>query len=262
MLRWRVLSALVGIPFFLWAVYQGGPVYIFLVGTLILLIELEFYSMMRIRGIIVDRVVAIGGGLLFLVAAVFVPRFFFGVAAFGVLILALGRQITRASTYDVIHTVMSFFAAVYGGGLISHLVVLRQLPDGQWYTFLLLASIWVSDSAAYFVGVKLGRHPLSPEVSPNKTLEGAAAGLAAGLVAVGVLASWMRLPLKLWFPLGLLIPTVGQFGDLVESLLKRYAGVKDSGSLIPGHGGVLDRFDALLFAAPLVYYYVAVFIIG
>ena len=115
------------------------------------------------------------------------------------------------------------------------------------------AIVAVNDSAAFYVGRRFGRRKLSPHVSPNKSWEGSAAGVAGAVAATAV---WSRLVLETWEPrlvlLGVLVAVAGQCGDLVESMLKRGAGVKDSGTLLPGHGGVLDRVDAFLFAAPVL----------
>ena len=130
----------------------------------------------------------------------------------------------------------------------------------QWggYTILsLFAALWSCDSAAYFVGTRFGRHKLLERVSPNKTWEGAVAGFAAAVIAF-VVARALVLP-YMSFPTavvcGILVGVFGQLGDMVESLIKRDSGVKDSSHLIPGHGGILDRFDSLIFVSPLIYFY-------
>ncbi len=128
---------------------------------------------------------------------------------------------------------------------------------GGWTVVVLFASIWACDSAAYFAGRAMGRHKLFVRVSPNKTWEGAVAGL---LFAVGTFLLGKALLLPYLTPgqaviCGLIVGLFGQLGDLVESLLKRDAGVKDSSTLIPGHGGVLDRFDSLMYISPLFYFY-------
>jgi phosphatidate cytidylyltransferase len=128
---------------------------------------------------------------------------------------------------------------------------LRQIDP--WVVFLLLAIVWLGDTAAYYAGSRLGRHKLAPVVSPKKSWEGSIAGFAVGLIAAMV---WTRLRLGR-LDVGILLAAVitalaAQVGDLVESMIKRGAGVKDSGTILPGHGGVLDRVDALLFAAPVL----------
>ena len=122
----------------------------------------------------------------------------------------------------------------------------------SWLLFLLLAIVWLGDSAAYYVGSRLGRHKLAPVVSPKKSWEGAAACLVTALLATVVWSAW-RLDGLDWglFAVAAVTSVVAQVGDLVESMIKRGAGVKDSGHVLPGHGGLLDRLDALLFAAPV-----------
>ncbi len=140
--------------------------------------------------------------------------------------------------------------------LLGHLIPLRMLPDGQRWIFLTLIVVMSCDSFAYFVGRKIGKRKLYLAVSPNKSIEGGIAGLAGSIFAVLVVKSTF-LPVIGFVDgvvLGLLLGVVGQLGDLFESLLKRACQVDDSGSIIPGHGGLLDRLDSLLFAFPVIYY--------
>ena len=140
--------------------------------------------------------------------------------------------------------------------LLGHLVLLRQLPDGRGWVFLVLFAVMACDSLAYFVGVSFGKHKLYPAVSPKKSIEGSLGGLVGSCLGVW-LAAALFLPafgLEHVILVGLLLGIVGQVGDLFESLLKRACGVKDSGGIFPGHGGILDRLDSLLFAFPLAYY--------
>ena len=115
--------------------------------------------------------------------------------------------------------------------------------------------IWVSDTAAYFVGRAAGKHPMAPQLSPKKTWEGAVAGFVGSLAAALVFMPWVNVPLVHLLGMAALGNVAGQMGDLLESGYKRSAGIKDSGSLLPGHGGVLDRIDALILAIPVVWYY-------
>jgi len=149
---------------------------------------------------------------------------------------------------------------LYIGWLLSHLVALRGLEDGRNWVFLALLATFGSDTAAYFTGRALGRHKLAPSISPGKTWEGTIAGFLGAIIIslLFTIPSPLSLPLGYWSAiiLGLLISVFGQLGDLVESLLKRNMGVKDSGKLLPGHGGALDRIDSVVFASVVVYYYV------
>ncbi len=148
------------------------------------------------------------------------------------------------------------FGLLYLPLLLGHLMPLRLLDHGRRWIFLTLLVIMACDTFAYFIGSAIGRRKLYPAVSPNKSLEGALGGLA-GAVSGVFAAKLCFAPFVGWLDglaVGLLLGTLGQLGDLFESLLKRACGVKDSGSIIPGHGGLLDRLDSLLFAFPVVYY--------
>jgi phosphatidate cytidylyltransferase len=152
---------------------------------------------------------------------------------------------------------------LYLGWLGAHFVVLRALPGGGWWTGLTIPAVWLADTFAYLVGVMWGRTRLMPSVSPHKSVEGYLAGIVGGgLGTMGLAILWRALgaegalkPLH-GLAIGLLAGTIGPLGDLGISALKRHVGVKDSGRLLPGHGGLLDRLDALLVAVPVGYYYV------
>jgi phosphatidate cytidylyltransferase len=143
------------------------------------------------------------------------------------------------------------FGIPYFAVPIASLYALKRLDP--WLVFLLMAIVWLGDTAAYYVGSKIGRHKLAPVISPKKSWEGAAAGFAASVIAAGVwsVCRLDRLDLAL-LGVAALTALAAQVGDLVESMIKRGAGVKDSGHVLPGHGGVLDRMDAMLFAAPVL----------
>jgi len=149
---------------------------------------------------------------------------------------------------------------LYVGLTLSYLLLIRGLPDGALLIFFVVLVSWAGDTGAYIVGKSLGRRALAPIISPKKTYEGLAGGLG--------LACLMALAARAWFlpgfsvldclVLGTLLTTAGLMGDLAESAVKRSAGFKDSGALIPGHGGMLDRLDSLLFTGPAFYYYVTI----
>jgi len=161
----------------------------------------------------------------------------------------------------------SVFCLLYCGFTLMALPALREQPNGPSLVAFLLCAVWAGDTVALYVGRAWGRHKLAPSLSPNKSWEGALGSVAGSLLATGILlglanllAQWdsarLSFPDDAWYWLGLavVVNVAAQVGDLAESALKRSAGVKDSGSLLPGHGGVLDRVDALLLAAPVLWY--------
>jgi len=161
------------------------------------------------------------------------------------------RDVTRATTQAAQYV----FGLLYVAVLLSCLALLKRQPRGAEWVILVLTITWFSDTGAYAAGRALGRHKLYPAISPGKTIEGAVGGLLAAFAAAALAKLWY-LPQLSWLgALLLAIPggALGQLGDLVESMIKRGYGVKDSGKAIPGHGGLLDRIDALLFVAPYVY---------
>ncbi|HUX68264.1 MAG TPA: phosphatidate cytidylyltransferase [Terriglobales bacterium] len=170
-----------------------------------------------------------------------------------VLIAALGQPERMAgASGNAGSTLLGVF---YPGMLLGVLGAIRELGFGRWWLVFLLLVVWLGDTAALYGGRAFGRHPMAPRVSPHKTWEGAAASLLAALSVGFALAAWLAEPRLV--PLALALNLAAQAGDLAESLFKRGAGVKDSSQLLPGHGGVLDRVDALLLAAPVLWYYLA-----
>jgi len=148
---------------------------------------------------------------------------------------------------------------VYLGWAGRQFVLIRAWPDGAAWLLLVLAGVWLADSGAYLVGVRLGRHKMTPSLSPKKSWEGLIGGIVIGVVGNGLVAAALGLPVIHGAALGLLGGSIGTLGDLSISMIKRQVGVKDSGQLIPGHGGALDRIDSLLFAAIAGYLYLTWF---
>ena len=146
---------------------------------------------------------------------------------------------------------------LYVAWTLGHLLLIRKLPDGPYLIFFLFLVTWAGDTGAYYAGLGLGSHRLAPVISPNKTVEGLIGGLALAVVTAVLAHLWFLQGLSLGQSLvaGLLLGIAGVLGDLLESAFKRSAGVKDSGVLIPAHGGMLDRLDSLLLTAPAFYYY-------
>jgi len=138
---------------------------------------------------------------------------------------------------------------------LSYIVRIHAMENGRLWLLFTLALIWAGDTLAYFTGRAIGRHAMAPQVSPKKTWEGAAGNVAGSVMVAAVFSNWLDVGMAHLVAIALLANVAGQLGDLVESAYKRGAGVKDSGTLLPGHGGMLDRVDALIFAAPVVWAY-------
>jgi phosphatidate cytidylyltransferase len=265
-LRRRVVTALVALPLLVVALFLGSPLVGVLVVAAAALVGLfEFFRLVKARQLEPMRLT----GLL-LAAAMFLGVVFPGrhgpplwpLAA--VLLLGVTLLPARELVDSVPSAAVTVLGAVYVGalgGCIAALRVLDPAGDGAWRVVLLLAIIMVADTCAFFVGHALGRRRLAPALSPGKTVEGAVGGLLGGVAgALAVRAVGLtRLPPLHAVVLGALVAALGMVGDLDESLLKRWAGVKDSGDLFPGHGGMLDRLDSLLFGAPILYYYFSYF---
>ena len=251
----RTISALIGAPFFLGLIYLGGKYTAFLVVVLTLLGLWEFMQIGEQMGM------RAWYKLTMLVSIVWLISLLSGGAEWRLtvlvlwLLIGLGRLALTYPKASLSEASFNLLAVLYSVVLLSHLYLLRQLPSGLEWTFLTIFLVWSTDIGAYIIGRQYGRHLLAPQVSPKKTVEGSLGGLLLSIIVALVFwrivgeATWI-----IYIVLAVIIGISAQIGDLFESALKRSAGVKDSGKLIPGHGGILDRFDSLIFALPLVYY--------
>ena len=269
MLSKRILTSLglavIGIP----AIILGGVYFFALIVLFLAIAAWEFGRIFRQVDCKVADPVLIGGVILIVVTRTFWPEQ--APAALTLSILAAmtwhlveyekGRD--RAAT-DFCSTIGGL---VYLGWVGAYLIDLRSLPDGLWWLLLVLPAVWIADSAAYFVGRSFGKHPLSPRLSPKKTWEGYWAGVAfgtAGTAGLAVLWHVLGGPAVTWWQgaaLGAALSILTTLGDLGESMLKRQAGVKDSGNFFPGHGGVLDRIDSWVWGAALGYLLITWFLL-
>jgi phosphatidate cytidylyltransferase len=255
----RVLSALILIPAIVYVV-QFAPVAVSIAVTFIvmLLALQEYLSLVEIP--LSFRLVSTLIAALVTLVHIW-PQFYILllIGAMLLLTLALFSGLELSAAFRA--TVSSFFGAGYVGGLMGFLIAVRMLDGGEDFLMMLLIIIWAGDSFAYFAGKSFGRHKLSPNVSPNKTWEGAVAGFVFGIIAAAICKFTFVPQIQLVHAIGLgaVVGVFGQIGDLCESIVKRAAKVKDSGGIIPGHGGMLDRVDSLLFGAPAMYYYLSFF---
>jgi phosphatidate cytidylyltransferase len=262
----RVLASAVFIPCFIIITMRGGYHFLALIDIVIFIGLWEFYAMMTAKGLRPYRTIGIVSGLalswyVFFHKGVY-ANLFLTVALLAIMTLELTRRDGKNAIY---HVATTMFGVLYVAYLASHLVLLRELPIvagldyavGSSFVFLTFLVTWAGDTGAYIVGSACGKRPLLPRVSAKKTVEGAIGGMvfaiAGAVVACYTFAGYLDLTQAII--LGAAAGSISQIGDLFESLIKRDADVKDTSGLIPGHGGVLDRFDGLLFTAPLLYYY-------
>ncbi len=265
-LPWRVLSAVVFLPLLVVLARVGGIWFAALVTLEVAIGLLEFYRLMMERGMRPSPRLGIVLGL----ALCFLS--FAGTSSqtnllftAGLLIVFCAELLRSEGERGMEPMAVTLFGVLYVGWLSVHLVFLRELPHalGQPYamgaSYVLLAFFltWSCDTAAYAFGRWLGRNRLMPAVSPKKSVEGAIGGLLASVAAAHVARVWFAPYLDVVHAtvIGVAVGVFAQVGDLAESLLKRMSGAKDASAVIPGHGGVLDRFDSLYFTAPLLYYY-------
>jgi len=264
MLKKRVLTALCGIPFLVAAIWFDRPLpwFTILVSIWGMLAVFEFYRLVSASKEPPLTYFGLIWTLLFILSPhlnndfITPPVLLTSAVVLSLIWLVLRPQKEGAFT----SWVWTVGGILYIGWLLSYFVALRGLDDGRNWIFFALLITFASDTAAFFIGRALGKHHLAPRISPGKTWEGAIAGVL-GAILVSLLFT-LSTPLSLhihWGQavlLGSIVSVFGQLGDLVESLLKRNMGVKDSGRLIPGHGGFLDRIDSVVFAGIVVYYYV------
>ncbi len=259
----RILSAVFFIPFFFLLVKFGSPLLFFFVLSAAILVGLyEIFLLLEAKAILPYKSLGLLGGwaLSFLIFSGYSDRDGLLVSLAFLLIAFLVSTLSRDGDFwlRIQGAGATLLAILYLSLLLSFLPLLRKMPEGTVYIYYLFLVTWAGDTGAFYAGINFGRHRLCPSLSPGKSIEGSIAGLLSSLAA-SFLAKWWFFPgLESLHALilGILLGIMGQLGDLSESLLKRGLEVKDSSSLIPGHGGFLDRVDSLLFTGPFLYLYV------
>lgn len=256
----RILTALVGVPLILGITYLGGWYFGALVIVLCVGAQAELYAFLKAAGVAPARVGLVIGAM---IAAHALTPWAVPLALLLTLCLVAWSAFTTAEQ-PLLSLGGTLFGIIYPALLLSFLIDLRLTrgPEvGSWEAFLLTITVfilvWATDIMAYVVGKSIGKHPLAPLISPKKTWEGSIGG-AVGAVIVAALLKLFLLTFLAWphiIVMALLCGVFSQLGDLTESRMKRSVAVKDSGNLLPGHGGFLDRFDAMILAAPAVYLY-------
>lgn len=263
----RVVTALVMLSLVLTLVWVEPlrPGFALLVGLLAVVGLYEYYALVRARAISPETIGGMVAGTLIALSGWFADTGLTSLMLYGGSVLVAALHVVRGQ-HSVAGLATSVFGIFYVGWFGAHFIFLENDPElGPEWVMVLLVAVALTDTGAYFVGSAIGRHKMAPHISPNKTWEGAAGGLAAALIGMAAVHYIGRLSDTPAFPdwtlvkmlvAGALLSVTSQVGDLAESCLKRDANVKDSGNLFPGHGGVLDRCDGYLFAAPVLYYLV------
>ncbi|HTY81733.1 MAG TPA: CDP-archaeol synthase [Dehalococcoidales bacterium] len=266
MLKARVITAVWAVPVVLASIWFSRPEYVFPLFTVVAAVAglLGVYEFYKVTGVVKNSPLFIFG---LLWTTLFIIRPHYGytdslpVLLSGGLVLSLAMLVFIPKREGLFSQwAWMTGGALYVGWLLGLLVNLRLLPDGRNWLYMALIATFASDTLAYFIGKAFGKNKMSPAISPGKTWEGAVAGVFGALIIsiLFTLKTPLQVPLKISesIILGFFISVFGQIGDLAESLLKRNTGVKDSGSLMKGHGGILDRIDSILFASAVVYFFV------
>lgn len=257
----RVLVSIIAIPVILAASYLGGFFFLLFVLVISLISFYEFSLLVRNKNMYANIFL----GLLSVFLLVFNSYLKLFDNYFALLLIAAihcAAELFRNKNSALLNLGAAFLGILYIGLFSSALVSIREFYtlseniylNGGLLIISIFASIWICDSAAYYIGTAFGKHKLFLRVSPNKSWEGAIAGFIFAIVTM-IILKFILLDFLSWdstIGIGIIVGVLGQIGDLIESLFKRDAGVKDSSSLIPGHGGIFDRFDSLIFSAPFI----------
>jgi phosphatidate cytidylyltransferase len=272
MLKTRLLVAALLLPIGIAAIYFGGFPYYALIALILFLAAWEFVTLFQSGGLKPSRPLVLAGVVLLVIGRVWngfesMPWILslMVLASLTWHVIAYERGSSQAGL-DFAVTVASI---VYLGWIGAYLISIRQLPHGEWWMFVVLPSVWAADTGAYSIGSRFGRRKFSPRVSPHKTWEGYLSGVVAGTLAGALLAFvWQTFavpgsPILPWAGavIGFIVSSVTVIGDLGVSVFKRQFGFKDSGNLLPGHGGMLDRIDSWLWGGVIGYYTVSVILI-
>lgn len=257
----RALTALLLLGILIPVVYLGGVPYFILVAAFLGIAAWEYCQMFQLKGHEPVPLLTVGAVLLILAARAFRPDAAPAVLTISVLAAMAVHLVRYEAGRDqaAVDLVVAVGGFAYLGWIGAYLLDLRLLPDGLQWLAVVLITVWLADSTAYFVGSRFGQHKMSRRLSPRKSWEGYGAGVIVG-TAAAILLGWLLnnaglLVVEPWQAggLGLLLSVLTTLGDLGESLFKRFAGIKDSGTFLPGHGGAFDRIDSLIWAGALGY---------
>lgn len=260
----RVWTGIVGIPLLAVVITLGGPV---LFAALSLVAAIGLWEFVRAvngkQDMNVNLWLEIFLGLTILTGFYVKTPWLLGMLIFSVALL-VGRDVLKGNV-NIFNTVFGVYGLLYIPFFMGHLLYLDQMPKGNLLIWLVFLISFGTDTFAYLVGMRFGKHRLSPNISPKKSVEGSVGGLVAAVVLTVVYGAFLEgnqgigLSLVEYGIIAFVASLVSQLGDLAASMIKRQFGIKDYGTLLPGHGGVLDRFDSVIFAAPAIYYMILAF---
>jgi len=256
----RIISAVVGIPILIGIIILGGTPLMVALGLVMILGLREFYQALSKKGF--HPVEGVGYAFtVFLVFSLYLGTDWATLGIYGAFLLTTLALLIQKK-HNVQDGILTLYGILYIPILMSYILRVDLLENPPYIIWVIFIIAFATDTFAYFTGMFLGKHKLCPRVSPKKTIEGSLGGLAGTIIACGVFAYFI-LPEALFsfMVLGAIGSAVAQMGDLSASMIKRWTGIKDFGKIMPGHGGVLDRFDSIIYTAPLVYYYITTVIV-
>ncbi|MCL2766718.1 MAG: phosphatidate cytidylyltransferase [Peptococcaceae bacterium] len=258
----RLISALIGAFIIVAAVWYAGIPLLILTGAIVALGIREVVRILEKLDIKPSMILAQAGGLILLAGAYFFVDGYPGPTITIILFLHFIFCLVNYPKYNLADMASTLFVTLYIG-LLYYFYLISTLESAWIWLILMLTCTWACDIFAFIIGKSYGRFYIVPVLSPKKTVEGTIAGIIGSTLVAGVFTFiYPDLPLVKIIVLGLLIGVAAFLGDILASAIKRQAGIKDSGTLIPGHGGILDRFDSVFFTAPLVYYYAMILLIS
>lgn len=253
-MKQRILTAIAGVPILLLFMYLGGTPFACLVAVLATVGLHEFYTMAKGKHQVLFVPVLLGVWAMLLCSYLGVSNWL----TLGILItfcLVFGYAVFQFPAFGVEDIAVNFLGLIYIGWTLSHLILLGAMDNGRVLVFMAFLAMWANDSGAYFIGTWFGKRRPWGTISPKKSVEGTIGGIVITCIVLYLMNLYFKLlPHLAPLFIGVAVAIIGLIGDLLESLLKRYYGVKDSGKILPGHGGILDRFDSVMIAAPMMYY--------
>ncbi|MFQ6618875.1 MAG: phosphatidate cytidylyltransferase [Fidelibacterota bacterium] len=263
----RLLVGIIGPPLILFAIIFGKFIFLIFIIILFSLGLREMDHISRKKGIQQNKTVIALFSIIFFLASFYGKSEYFIVIIILFPIVLLISELYREGQNHILNVASSFFSFFYLGMFLGSIILIREYSghtgkieyhDAGKIVVIMFISVWICDTAAYYVGKGIGKHSLFLRISPRKTVEGAAAGFIGSIITVLIFyfLDFIRFfSLIDYLIFGLITGIAGQFGDLIESMIKRDADIKDSSKIIPGHGGVLDRFDSIIFVSPIIYLY-------